>query len=402
MPRVTPDYVPAYRLHKASGQAIVTLSGKDHLLGAFGTPPSRVKYHQLVADWIAGERKPLVATRIIASPVEALGSMSVASLVDAFKRHVNATYIDTDGNPQKSATAYIERCTGFASDLFGSTPAAEFSPSMAKECRARMVKAGWTRKGCNRGLRMIRMMFKWAVESELVPASTLDALKAIAPLKAGRTTAPESDPVKPVADAWVNAVKPHVSAPVWALILLQRLTGARAGELVTLRPTDINTSGNVWTYRPIRHKTKHHGHDRIIYFGPKAQDVLQPLLQSRTKIDAYLFDPREGYAQRKAAHATKGKPRRANQKRNAKSSEREIGEHYTTASYRRAIAYGCKRAGIDTWNPHQLRHAAATSWRAAYGPDAALTLLGDKSSNMVEVYAARDHQTAIRIASEVG
>jgi hypothetical protein len=33
MPRLTNNRVPSYRLHKQSGQAIVTLGGKDHLLG---------------------------------------------------------------------------------------------------------------------------------------------------------------------------------------------------------------------------------------------------------------------------------------------------------------------------------------------------------------------------------
>lgn len=37
MPKLKPNQVPAYRLHKHSGQAIVTLSGKDHLLGKHGT-----------------------------------------------------------------------------------------------------------------------------------------------------------------------------------------------------------------------------------------------------------------------------------------------------------------------------------------------------------------------------
>jgi len=33
MPRYGKNNVPAYRLHKQSGKAIVTLGGKDHLLG---------------------------------------------------------------------------------------------------------------------------------------------------------------------------------------------------------------------------------------------------------------------------------------------------------------------------------------------------------------------------------
>ena len=44
---------PSYRLHKQSGQAIVTLNGRDHLLGRHGTPESKDKYNRLIAEWIA-------------------------------------------------------------------------------------------------------------------------------------------------------------------------------------------------------------------------------------------------------------------------------------------------------------------------------------------------------------
>jgi hypothetical protein len=37
MPKLSPNQVPAYRLHKESDQAIVTLGGRDFLLGAHGS-----------------------------------------------------------------------------------------------------------------------------------------------------------------------------------------------------------------------------------------------------------------------------------------------------------------------------------------------------------------------------
>ena len=39
---------PSYRLHKPSGQAVVTLSGKDHYLGLYGSPESTEKYAALI------------------------------------------------------------------------------------------------------------------------------------------------------------------------------------------------------------------------------------------------------------------------------------------------------------------------------------------------------------------
>src|SRR5215468_10702331 len=43
--------IPKYRRH-SSGQARVTLDGKDHLLGPYGSPESHEAYRRLVAEWL--------------------------------------------------------------------------------------------------------------------------------------------------------------------------------------------------------------------------------------------------------------------------------------------------------------------------------------------------------------
>ena len=43
MPKLT-NSVPKYRKHRASGQAVVTLNGRDHYLGPHGTKASRIEY----------------------------------------------------------------------------------------------------------------------------------------------------------------------------------------------------------------------------------------------------------------------------------------------------------------------------------------------------------------------
>lgn len=40
MPRLTELFLPKFRKHRASGQAVVTLSGKGHYLGRYGTKAS--------------------------------------------------------------------------------------------------------------------------------------------------------------------------------------------------------------------------------------------------------------------------------------------------------------------------------------------------------------------------
>ena len=49
--------IPKYRLHKPSGQAVVTLSGRDIYLGPHGSRTSRDIYDRAIAEWLANGRQ---------------------------------------------------------------------------------------------------------------------------------------------------------------------------------------------------------------------------------------------------------------------------------------------------------------------------------------------------------
>jgi hypothetical protein len=55
--------VCAYRLHRSTGQAVVTLGGKDFYLGRHGTTESRREYDRLTAEWLANGRMQTVLGR---------------------------------------------------------------------------------------------------------------------------------------------------------------------------------------------------------------------------------------------------------------------------------------------------------------------------------------------------
>jgi hypothetical protein len=85
------EWQPSYRLHAASGQAVVTIDGKDHYLGEHGSQASRTRYNTLIADWRAnGCRLPST------TPQEQL---LIKELVLAFWRHAKAYYVTDDGTP---------------------------------------------------------------------------------------------------------------------------------------------------------------------------------------------------------------------------------------------------------------------------------------------------------------
>ncbi len=73
----------------------------------------------------------------------------------------------------------------------------------------------------------------------------------------------------PVVDAVMHRRGPHISSMRSAIVGLQRLTGARPGEILSLRIGEIDRGEAVWVYTPQSHKTAHRGHSRTIFFGPR-------------------------------------------------------------------------------------------------------------------------------------
>jgi integrase len=188
-------------------------------------------------------------------------------------------YYRKDGRPTTSVTISGWR-SGPLRQLYALTPARDFGPRALKVVRQAMIDAGLCRNECNKRTRIVVRLFKWAVEQELVPPTVHQGLKAVSGLRKGRSAARESEPVRPVDDGLVDAVRPFVSRQVWAMIEVQRLTGMRPGEVVLMRTGDIDRSGRVWEYAPHAHKTEHHGRERRVFLGPKAQEVLRPWLRA--------------------------------------------------------------------------------------------------------------------------
>lgn len=354
-----------------------------------------------------------------------------------------------------------------------------------------MIKLGWVRSNINRQLARLRQMFKWAAGQELIPGTIYHALLAVEGLRAGRSDAAEAEPVRPVDDAVVRATigvlsdslaalidadtapLPMTATPaprltpaelealaakvpgeshVAAMVMLQRLTGMRPAEVCGMRTGDLDTTGTIWLYRPLQHKTRHHGHTRSIAVGPRAQRLLKPFLQ--LDLAAPVFSPAVAEDLRsirlRAHRATPLTPSQAARKKR-RHRRRPPGAFYTVDSYRRAIQRACDIAfplseelatwqhDVDTWrnkftykngkaprlkelptdlremqgaieayrkahrwHPHQLRHTAATDLRARFGIEAAQVVLGHKSLPMTEKYAEQNQEKARQVMADAG
>jgi len=388
--------LPSYRLHRSSGQAITTMvdavtgQRRDRLLGKFDTPESRSKWATLISKWEAAGRRLDVVEDHAAAPV---GSITVNALTNAYLRHIE---------PLISPTHYmsIERALGLLATEYGDTSAATLGPRKVKQVRITMVGLGWKRETVNKGVRFIVAAFRWAASEELVKADVHTSLATIPNLKLGEMGVEDGDAVPPAPESHVDAACDHLPRQIVAMIRLQILTGMRPGEVVTMRRCDIDTTGKVWIYRPVTHKTAHRGKTREVLLGPKAIAVLAQFL-SGLRFDAHLFDPKQAHAEQKAVGATQR--RREGQQPNDRKTDRVMGDHYTTGSYRRAVQRACDKAEVNRWSPNQLRHNAATTMRKEHGLEAAALLLGHSEATVTaKHYAERDRGALEAIVARIG
>lgn len=379
---------PAYRLHKARNCAVVTINGRNHYLGAWQSPESHEKYARLVAEW-SRNNGALPAT----VPTQA-GPLTASELVLAYFRHAQIRYVKH--GKQTSEVGCIRQALRPVRRLYGSTPAADFGPRALKDVRQALIDGGRARTSINKDIDRVKRMFRWAVEEELLPGSVYERLRAVRGLGRGQTAARESDKVAPVPVEDVEAVLPHLPPPVAAMVRLQLLTGTRPQEVIGLKPGEVVDRGDgVWLYTPSTHKTEHHGRDKVVVLGPKAQEVLKPWLDRDP--NGYCFVPAESVAW-KVARLRKGRAMSKTWK-----PPEGLNPRYTRYSYRLAIQRACIRAKVTLWSPNQLRHTRATQIRAAFGSiEAAKAVLGHTDTRITEIYAERDLGLAAKVMKEIG
>ena len=358
-----PNLFPSYLLHQPTGQARVRIAGKDHYLGEFGSEASRIAYGQLVANLAGGVQiDPFAKSkRGSATTIEPEAGLTIHELVLAFMRHADGHYVK-DGKPT-SEIHCLKAATRPLVEFFGFTPVDSFGPMMMKAAREKFIEAGWVRDSVNKGVGRIRLIFKWGVENEMVQPSTLQALQAVAPLLKGRTEAHDNAPRTAVDDGRIDTVKAMVRPLVRDLIELQRLCGARSGELLKLTTGMLIRTGDVWKADISDHKTVHHDQSRTLHFGPQAQLILTKYLSADP--DAKLFK-------------------------------------MTRTAFCRAITRACEKAGIERWVPHQMRHTNANNVREEFGLEHTQAVLGHAHADMTQHYAKVSSKKAAEVARKIG
>ena len=387
---------PSYRLHKARGCAVVTIDGKNHYLGRYGSLESEQKYARLIAERVK-------AGRVFTSAPTLDGEdLTLKDLVLRYwSAHVEVCY-RKDGKPT-DRHYHVRVALRPLRKLFGDTPIRDFGPKALQLVREEIINDGQTRRGglnrnyVNDHIGIIRRMFRWAVSQELVPVSVYHALQTLDSVPKGRDPRlKESKKILPAPEDDVQAVLKVVSPQIRSMIELQLVTGMRPDEVTIMRLCDIDRSGDVWIYVPEGHKMDFRDIEKVVPLGPRAQKFLGPWL-GRGPSD-YFFSPKEAA---EAARDRRRKTSRPAQRRDRKV-QRQPRDHYDDESYCQAVERACEKAGVAKWTPGQLRHNAGTEIRREYGREAARLILGHRSASTTEIYAEKDKAKAIEIMKEMG
>ena len=351
MPRKR-NVVPKYLFH-ISGQARVSIAGRDFYLGKYGTPESLARYHSLLATYAETGTLP------DEMPVhQAETAVTVLNLIAEFRHRVLPRFESNLGTKYR-----LRRVFAVLEERFGSEPVDSFGPRKLEILRDELLSTGNCRRYVNDQTRDILSLFRFGVARELVDAKVLTALSALDLLKRGE--APDRPKRGGVALSVVAKTLPHLDPVVARMVRLQLATAARPSEICGMKPRMIDQSGAVWMYRPEKHKTAHHGKRKSIPISRDGKEALVPSMNQSP--DGYCF------------LTSKRTP-------------------WDKDSYRRHITRACEKNGIQRWTPYMLRHSALQAVRDAVGAEAAQAIAGHSRIDTTEIYAKASEERAVLAA----
>ena len=295
--------------------------------------------------------------------------ITVDGLCAAYLRHASVYYHGEGGEAATCACA----CRTWR-ELHGRRPVAELVHTDMLAVRDALVRRGLARVTVNRYIGIIcNRILPWALDEGLIRAVTKAELSQVQPLKANRSEAHETEPVRPVGDAEIAATVSAMMPNTADMVRVHRLTGMRPEELCDMAWSKIDTSRTPWVYRPGRHKNAWRGQCRVVLIGPKARAILNAHRDTE-----YPFSPVAAVYElmmKKRADAVHPSP----VCRASPHAVRKPRDHWDTCAYTKTIKAACRRANVEEWSANQLRHAFATEVRRTFGIDACRAVLGHSS-----------------------
>lgn len=322
------------KLHK-TGQGYIRHNGKTIYFGKFGTPEANRKYQA----WLTGKAKP---------------SCTLAELFTAYAAH----------NPSKNHKDKVA-----AVSVLGSLShhrCDEYTPLVSRRHRKQLDNGKRCARHINALMQLIQRIFRWGVSVEMVPLEVWQKLKTVEPLKP-HEVAHQSKRRQLVKREIVMKTLEELQELPADIIRLLLFTGARPGEICGLRASEINKNGphGTWVYRPTKHKTIYRGIKRFVVFGIEGQKILEKHWPAKGD---YLFP------------------------------SAVILGHYKPSSLRQAVGHACKRAGVASWSPYQIRHLRLTELAVDKGLEIAASVAGHGEASTTRIYQHEPSEAEIKKA----
>jgi len=333
--------IPALKMHK-TGQAYLRWEGKCCYFGKYGTKDSEERY----TKW----RQEIVGN------LETEASSCL--VIDLFARY-------TEAHPGRNLKDKLKAVSDLGS-LAGHR-CHEYTPLVFRKHRTMIASNG---KRCARHvndlMRLVQRIFRWGVSMEMASIETYNRLKTVDPLKAHEVKH-QSKKRQPAKREDVIKTMAELNPMAMAIVQLVLYTGARPGEICGMKAMGIDKNGphGVWVYRPMDHKTKHHGKRRFITFGPMGRAIIKQWWPSHGD---YFFP------------------------------SALVHGHYKPASLRQAVGHACKRAGVEHWSPYQLRHLRMTELATDKGLEVAASVAGHGEIETTKLYQHEPDVIALRDA----
>lgn len=378
---------PAYRLHKSSGQAVVTFRRVNRYLGKHGSPESWDRYRQEISQWLARHCQP-------PPPAVKTNHFTCKQLAALWWLEASRRYVK-NGKPTGQQSR-IKQALRFYRKLYDAEPAAAFTPVCLREVRRRMIEARWTRQFINSCVGCLKTMYRWAEAEGLLPAGIAGSLSTVAPLGREESGVIEARGVEPVPAEHVEKALPELPPVLRDLVTLLHLTGMRSCEACWLRPRDVKRTGFVdeigyvpegcWVYDVAKEGNKNwkKGKRRLVFFGPRAQSILAPYLLRKDAAE-FVFSPRDAMRSQLATYRS-----------------RKPGQKYTASAITHRLRAACRRAGVPAFTTLQLRHSRATEVARAFDGDAARAVLGHAKPGTTAKYLIEDFPRAAMVMVSTG
>lgn len=319
------------------------------LPGKYRSAESLAEYHRLCE--IVRETGELPPLDTLAKPLV---------IKDLCKRYLH--YLKEKHGKNSNEPVYIGYALKAIRKSFANLPVKEFGPAQLKTVRSELVQAGYVRRTCNKRIQQIVRLFRWAVSEDLAEPDQWQRLQAIEPIARGQFGAVDRPRTRPVSDEHFHLTLQHASPKVAAALRILALTGMRTGELLQMRPQDVDMTGDHWIYRPQSHKTQHKTGDTLIAVPAPAVATLATYMPKK-------------YSDRWFPHCS--------------------------SWLRLAVKRICQAHDIPLWHPHQLRHRFVTKVANAINEKAAQTLARHHDPKMTDHYTAKDIEPLIRLMDQL-